>query len=304
LPAAADFEDVEIGIARTGVDLDGGARVREIEHLIVAAIAAARRSILIESQYLTAGAVGEALARRLAEPHAPEVIAVLPQHQRGWLEQGSMGVLRRQMLSRLRAADRYGRLGVYYPRIPGLGDDECVNVHSKLLIIDDRLLKIGSSNLSNRSMNLDTECDLAIDAMARSQDNERVRAAIRGVSHRVLGEHLATPPERIAAELAAGMTMRSVIERRLETERCLSPLREMSEPPVDLTLLSGALTDPERPMDAAGFAEQFLVAEVPGKLQRFVRHAGASKLAAAVLGAASIALAIGLRRARPARRAA
>ena len=37
-------------------------------------------------------------------------------------------------------------------------------MHSKVMIIDDRFLRVGSANLNNRSMGTDTECDLAIEA--------------------------------------------------------------------------------------------------------------------------------------------
>ncbi|NIS17469.1 MAG: phospholipase, partial [candidate division Zixibacteria bacterium] len=44
------------------------------------------------------------------------------------------------------------------------GDGETsVYMHSKLMIVDDRLAIMGSANLSNRSMGLDSECCLAIE---------------------------------------------------------------------------------------------------------------------------------------------
>ena len=39
-----------------------------------------------------------------------------------------------------------------------------MNVHGKVMIVDDRCARVGSANLSNRSMGLDTECDLVLDA--------------------------------------------------------------------------------------------------------------------------------------------
>ncbi len=37
-------------------------------------------------------------------------------------------------------------------------------VHSKVMIVDDGFLRVGSANLNNRSMGADTECDLAFEA--------------------------------------------------------------------------------------------------------------------------------------------
>jgi phosphatidylserine/phosphatidylglycerophosphate/cardiolipin synthase-like enzyme len=65
----------------------------------------------------------------------------------GWLEESTIGVLRARPLGRLKQADYYGRLRVYYPVLPGLGED-AVNVHAKVLVVDDTLVRVGSSNLS------------------------------------------------------------------------------------------------------------------------------------------------------------
>ena len=47
------------------------------------------------------------------------------------------------------------------------------------------LLRAGSANLNNRSLGLDTECDLAIEATG-----PRITEAIAGLRCRLLGEHL------------------------------------------------------------------------------------------------------------------
>jgi phosphatidylserine/phosphatidylglycerophosphate/cardiolipin synthase-like enzyme len=53
--------------------------------------------------------------------------------------------------------------------------------------LDDRFLRIGSSNTSNRSMGLDTECDLAIETSKRGDAMSRYIAGLRG---QLLAEHL------------------------------------------------------------------------------------------------------------------
>ena len=126
-------------------------------------IASARRFIYIENQYLTSAAIGAALARRLAEPAGPEVVVVLPREEHGWLEQSSMGVMRARVLRHLLGADRHGRLRLFFPTIPAL-EQGCMNVHGKVMIVDDRCARVGSANLTNRSMGVDTECDLVLDA--------------------------------------------------------------------------------------------------------------------------------------------
>ena len=159
-----------------------------MEALYLDAIAAARRSIYIEAQYFTSTAIAEALEKRLRDPGGPEVLLILPRDAAGWLEQNTMTVLRTRLLTRLRAADRLGVWRVL-SCCPKLGDS-CINVHSKILVVDDTLVRVGSSNLSNRSMGLDTGCDLAIEAA----DDAR----IGGIAHfrdRLLGEHLGVASE-------------------------------------------------------------------------------------------------------------
>ncbi len=56
---------------------------------------------------------------------------------------------------------KQGRFHAYFPHIPGLPEGQCCDLHSKLMIVDDEVLRIGSANFSNRSMGLDTECDAA-----------------------------------------------------------------------------------------------------------------------------------------------
>lgn len=262
-----DFTDVRVAIARTeSSTADNHRDIREILQLTLRAIASAERSIFIENQYLTAAAVGEALVQSLAAERGPEIVVVLPKAECGWLEQSSMGVLRERMLRQLQRADRYGRLRVYYPSVPGLTDG-CVNLHSKVLIVDDTLLKIGSANLSNRSMGLDTECDLVIEA----DDGERgvsVRRAIRAVRDRLLAEHLGLSPEEVAASVRAQGSLLAVIEARRGASRCLEPVPLESDAPLNLAALEQFVVDPERPMAADAFINSLLPPELQKPVPR------------------------------------
>ena len=96
------------------------------------------------------------MACRLQEPFGPEIILVLPKTTEGWLEHKAMDGARHRLLHELWKADRYKRLGVYYPVTAG---GKPIYVHAKILTMDDKLLRVGSSNLNNRSMSFDTECD-------------------------------------------------------------------------------------------------------------------------------------------------
>jgi len=94
-----------------------------VQRLHLDAIAAARKAIYIENQYLTSKIIGDALCRVLTRADGPEVVMVLPRYTGDWLEQNTMDALRRYLLDRLRRSDRYGslRLSAVCPR-PRLGD--------------------------------------------------------------------------------------------------------------------------------------------------------------------------------------
>jgi phospholipase D1/2 len=238
-----DLVDVDVGIARTEPAFDGRPRVEEVKQLHLDAIAAARRWLYLESQFLTAAAVGDALAARLAEPRGPEVVVVSRLRSDGWLEQHTMGVLRARLLRRLRDADRHGRLRAYYPDDRALAP-ACINVHTKLLIADDRLLRIGSANAANRSMGLDTECDLAIEATS-----PRVAAGIASLRARLLGEHLGVAPDEFARVLDRTGSLIGAIERLGGRDRTLHSLDDTVPTEVDAVVPDAAVLDPERPID-------------------------------------------------------
>ena len=122
-----------------------------------------------------------------------------PYTQSGWLEISTMGVLRARIHRTLRAADRRRRYRLYCPMLPWLGrGDGCLNVHSKVLVVDDALLMVGSANLSDRSLAIDTECNLAIEA----RGEPRLRALIAGLRERLLAEHLGCAPDDVAKAIA------------------------------------------------------------------------------------------------------
>ncbi len=190
----ADLADVPVAIARTRPARGGEPAVREAERLTLDALAAARRSVYLETQYLTSDAVGERLGELLERPGGPQVLVVVRRRCEGLIQRYAMGENRDRLLRRLAAVDREGRLLACHPVVTdGEGNDREIHVHSKLVAVDDRLLRIGSSNLNNRSMGFDSECDLAVEAGGAA-----ARRALGAVTDRLLGEHLGCGPGRAA----------------------------------------------------------------------------------------------------------
>ncbi len=245
------MRDVTVGISRTRPESADQAEVRENEALYLDLIARAERYIYIENQYFTAEKLADALASRLEQREGPEVVMVLRLLSHGWLEEHTMHALRTRLVEKLRAADKWGRLGIYFPHIPGLKEGTCLDVHSKAMIVDDEWLRVGSANLCNRSMGMDTECDLTFQAGGDATQ----AATIRNIRNQLMGEHLGVPPRHVnAAAMKSGSLVRAI--GSLECDK--RSLRRLEVEPWSEGMVSFAsLADPEKPAALERMIDQF-----------------------------------------------
>jgi phosphatidylserine/phosphatidylglycerophosphate/cardiolipin synthase-like enzyme len=156
-----DLAGVPLAVARTMPAWRGRPAIREIAALTLAAIAEAKSLIYLENQYFTWTLAVEALARRLAEPHGPEIVLVCTEASPSYFDRITMDRARSTALWRLKSSDVFGRFHALAPRATG---GRPVIAHAKLMIVDDRLARISSANLNNRSHGFDTECELVIEA--------------------------------------------------------------------------------------------------------------------------------------------
>lgn len=192
----AQFDRIEVGLSRTQAAWRRYPEVREAERLHLEAIAAAQHCIYMENQYYTSPLIAGALARRLEEPDGPEVLLIGTEHSPSYFDQATMDRTRVRFIETLKRADRYGRLQTYSP-VTALG--RIIIVHAKLTIIDDRLLRIGSANINNRSLGFDTECDLSFEAAGPA--GEANRAEIAALRMRLLAHWLGCDVETIATAI-------------------------------------------------------------------------------------------------------
>ena len=241
---AAAFERQPVAIARTRPAVGDTAAVKEIEALYMAAIAAAERLIYIENQYLTVVAVAQALAQKLRDNPGFELVIFTPRECDGPVETVVMDRGRKIFMERLKdaAADRVAVLNT-------ISHGAAVNVHAKLMIVDDRFITLGSANLANRSMGVDTEINLAIERASPDP-------VIRGWRHRLLAEHLGVTPKRLAeTEEKEGSTISTIAALNdLHAQRHCRPL-DLGQPMIELLEELVELADP---------AEPIVVDELPG----------------------------------------
>lgn len=243
-----DFTDVDIALVRTQPAYRDWPEIREVEQLFVDSIKAAENLIYIENQYFTSHVIADALADRLSSATGPDVVMVLPKMTGGWLEQQTMDVLRARLMRTLLDADKYDRLRVCFPHREELGDGY-ISVHSKTMIIDDRLLRVGSSNLSNRSMGLDSECDLALEAQTPEQQQK-----VSAFREDLLAEHFGLSIRELTSALATAGSLKQLIDNRDDAPHTLKKLDCQVNELSDELLPDASMVDPEKPLLAEDMA--------------------------------------------------
>lgn len=273
-----DLREVDVAIARTRPELNGGDEVREVEATFRAAIAEAERFIYIENQYLTAGTIAEALLARMRQRPELEVMAVLPGEHTGWLEKNAMQAGRARFVARFHRHGLADRIRLYAPEVDKDGKTVVVTVHAKVMVVDDRSLRIGSANLNNRSMGFDSECDLIV--LAR--DDER-RRAVRRLRDGLIAEHTGATVEAVAAVFADGGRVLDALAGIGGDGRRLVPVQDDPELADTASETISTLADPDRPWPEAIALEAFR--ETTGA-RRWIRRWPVAAVTLAVVGLA------------------
>lgn len=167
----------------------------------VGAIRAAERFVYLENQFLWSPEIVELLAEKLRNPPRDDfrLLVLLPVNANDGAD-----VSRGQVAALIHADDGNGRFLAcsVYARAGRLRDP--IYVHSKVAIVDDRWLTLGSANLNEHSLFNDSEVNVVV------RDEELVR----DTRLRLWSEHLELPRDQIEGEPA------EVIDR------CWEPMSE------------------------------------------------------------------------------
>jgi endonuclease/exonuclease/phosphatase family metal-dependent hydrolase/uncharacterized membrane protein YdjX (TVP38/TMEM64 family) len=127
--------------------------------------------------------------------------------------------------------------------VEGKGSSAAVMVHSKVMIVDDRFLRIGSANINNRSMGADTECDLAFEATTEDH-----REFICDLRRRLIG-HFCGVDEATIADHEDDLL--GFIDRHAQSgaDRALLPIDCERTPAVGMTDIIQPIADPKQPLN-------------------------------------------------------
>jgi phosphatidylserine/phosphatidylglycerophosphate/cardiolipin synthase-like enzyme len=197
----------------------------------------------LENQYVTSPVIAAALAERLSAPDGPEVVIVSTARSPSWFDRAAMDRAREVLLHRLRQADRHGRFSAWAPLTEG---GRGVIVHSKVSLIDDRLLRIGSANLNNRSNGFDTECDVAVES---ERPGDAASELIGGLRAHLLGHFLGVDADDFERVYGQVGSVSAAIERMNRRDR-LTPLGIEQPSGASRLIARWQLGDPASPDDS------------------------------------------------------
>jgi phospholipase D1/2 len=240
----------QVAISRTELVEEGTPPICEVQSLFEQAILGAERLIYIENQYFTSRAVAEVLCRRMVDATRSKLtlVLVMPNGADSPKEDFVLGN-RQRAVRRLVAevAKRNGHELRLLMSSEATKDDPtpATFIHAKVMIVDDEFLTIGSANLTNRSMRVDRELNVAFETrLENEEDAESLREDIRSLRASLLAEHAGVDDAAPFAELD-GLVARldEVCKDQQSKLRC----QELPSAEDDDALLI-ALFDPSEPL--------------------------------------------------------
>lgn len=255
--AGLPLDTTEVTICRTVHAVDGAGSITEILSLYKRAIRQARELIYAETQYFTSRDIQEALLERVRDSERPglQIVLVMPDGGDTAKESFALGTSQERVLRSLEEQARANGCAFRsYTSLPEGGDASAATfIHSKVLIVDDKLLAIGSANLTNRSMQLDTELCLTFES---ATDDSSLAASILRVRAQLLGEHSGLAPD---PQLFRKERLIERLDHLVATCSCRLRHRPVHDELLnkDYLVRLEQLFDPEKPLSDLELAELF-----------------------------------------------
>jgi phosphatidylserine/phosphatidylglycerophosphate/cardiolipin synthase-like enzyme len=247
--------------------------IAEVEGCLVQAILGAERFIYLENQYFTSIAILKAFRDRMSDTSRPPltIVAIMPDGGDTPKEDFVLG--NRQRAVRYAVAqlgERHGHRVRFLISSDRTNPEKPVStfIHAKLLSVDDELLSVGTANLTNRSMQIDTELNLTV----HGETGTETSTDIHGIICSLLAEHAGVED---ASRFADRARLIEVID-----ELCASPASKLQQLPVercdDEDPLLVLVFDPSGELTVDGFGDA-LQAEIgceDGMVRKLMRKVG------------------------------
>ncbi len=188
-PGGLPVRGSEILLSRT-LFREDQAPVAEVEALLTQAIQGADSFVYAENQYLTSMSVLAAFRDRLSDSSRPRltIVVVMPDGADTPKEDFVLGNRQRSVRYALvKLAKEHGHQMRFLISSDRSDPEKPVStfIHAKLLAVDDQLLCVGSANLTNRSMRIDSELNLTVQGEPGSDSGLDISAIVDSL----LAEH-------------------------------------------------------------------------------------------------------------------
>ena len=179
----------------------------------------------------------------MADVPSLRVLIVTPKAHSSWLESQAMQAGRGGFAGPFVAAGVADRLRIVYPSVEDHGSSAAVMVHSKVMIVDDGFLRVGSANINNRSMGADAECDMAFEATTGNH-----RDFICSLRRRLIGHFCGLDAGTIAANED---DLLAFIDRHAQSGASRAPAADRLRNRVNrrVTGILQPIADPKQPLN-------------------------------------------------------
>lgn len=237
---AVQMRDIPTAVSRTVGAYRGAPAIREIDALYGAFIRRATDFLYIENQYLTSRSVCRALVDKLDDDPTLTVLIIGPREANGVVEKATMRAGRAAVWREITSRGHAERVIVAHPcrQDPSLRLRP-IYVHSKLAFADTNAMTVGSANISNRSLTLDTEVMLTFAAVTDAH-----REAMKSLRARLLAEHTGLGVDVLAQLVPSNIE--SLIAGGGDRDRVLARLPDSSFRSSKLSATLRRILDPER----------------------------------------------------------
>ncbi|NDV92372.1 phospholipase [Alteromonas sp. 345S023] len=238
------FENIECALARTIPFMDEVEPAQEVRTMLLDLIEEAESFIYIENQFTTRQEIAEALNKRMKACPDLHVILVSSYEPKGKFECEAFWASRIEFKAILEKGIDPKRVRLTYSSIEDMqGRKAYKRIHSKVMTIDDKYLVIGSSNLSNRSMTLDTEIDVVLHG-----NSEHNRKYIKEVRNDLLAEHTGRKLEAMPPLFEQEYPVDALMHEQIAHGYVLTEVRDEVFTTTSVDNLFRAISDPEEPL--------------------------------------------------------
>lgn len=235
---------VPCAIARTIPFMDDVPPAQEVRQMFLDLIQEARAFIYLENQFASRQEIAEALNARLKACKKLRVLIISTYRPKSTVECEAYWASRIDFKSILEEGVEKGRVQMLYSSAyDEEGNFGHKRIHSKVTVIDDKYLGVGSANLSNRSMALDTECDLIFAA-----SNDIHRQQILQIRNDLIGEHCGRSDAQVVKVLAGRKGLEQLQKPMGKHSYRLKEVEDELFTDKALQTVMQPFSDPEEPM--------------------------------------------------------